>query len=294
MILEESQQQDSNGGGSDDAIFTMTLDAQFAARIEDKFGNTRRGENFPGLLETKVSASLARAIHQHWSREVREKLSVNAVRRFQDDLDQISHGQFYSSKAAAAQERHAIGANPGLDDEYYESANYDGDAGEEWTEIKKVPPNVRRAELKALRERRVDLYQKAAAAFKKKSGGEAFYYSEEGRKLTDKINSLETDFRYQLFLDSNPLGSCKLDLHGLSAAEAAERLEWWLEAKTRELRKEPGGQTTKKLEVVVGRGLGSRGGKVKIKPAVESFLRENGYSHSEGLNEGAIVVVIRK
>ena len=91
--------------------------------------------------------------------------------------------------------------------------------------------DFQRSEIKALRERRVELYQKAAAAFKKKSGGEAAYYSEEGRKLTDKIAGMEVDFRFQLFMDSNPLGSTKLDLHGLTTAEAVERLEWWLEAK---------------------------------------------------------------
>ena len=91
--------------------------------------------------------------------------------------------------------------------------------------------DLQRSEIKALRERRVELYQKAAAAFKKKSGGEAAYYSEEGRKLTDKIAGMEVDFRFQLFMDSNPLGSTKLDLHGLTTAEAVERLEWWLEAK---------------------------------------------------------------
>ena len=77
----------------------------------------------------------------------------------------------------------------------------------------------------------MELYQKAAAAFKKKSGGEAAYYSEEGRKLTDRIQGMEVDFRFQLFMDSNPLGSTKLDLHGLTTQEAVERLEWWLEAK---------------------------------------------------------------
>ena len=90
---------------------------------------------------------------------------------------------------------------------------------------------IQRSEINALRERRVELYQKAAAAFKKKSGGEAAYYSEEGRKLTDRIQGMEVDFRFQLFMDSNPLGSTKLDLHGLTTQEAVERLEWWLEAK---------------------------------------------------------------
>ena len=42
---------------------------------------------------------------------------------------------------------------------------------------------------------------------------------------------MEVDFRFQLFMDSNPLGSTKLDLHGLTTQEAVERLEWWLEAK---------------------------------------------------------------
>ena len=63
-----------------------------------------------------------------------------------------------------------------------------------------MPANVQRSEIKALRERRVELYQKAAAAFKKKSGGEAAYYSEEGRKLTDKIHGMEADFRFRVVI----------------------------------------------------------------------------------------------
>ena len=47
--------------------------------------------------------------------------------------------------------------------------------------------------------------------------------------------------------------------------------------------------------MVTGRGLGSRG-KLgpRIKPAVESFLRESGISFSEGMNEGCLEVVVRK
>ena len=169
-----------------------------------------------------------RAIHHHWSAEVREKLSTAAIQRFQKDLEHIGHGQ-YSSRAGKSA-LSPLGSNPGLEDAFYETQNYEGD-DEGWTEFSPIPANVQRSEIKAMRDRRVELYQKAAAAFKKKSGGEAAYYSEEGRKLTDKIHDLEVDFRFQLFMDSNPLGNTKLDLHGLTTHEALERLEWWLEAK---------------------------------------------------------------
>jgi hypothetical protein len=290
----------------------MTLDAEFAARIEEMFGNVRKGENFPGLLQLTVPASMASAIHQYWAEEVKDKLSEAAVMRFKQDLEQISHGQ-YSARARSAGS--GVGSNPGLEDEFYEANNYYNGGGDDdgWTEVKLVPKNVQRyvaqdvchylsilnnptfrSEIIALRQRRVELYQKAAAEYKKKTGA-AGYYSEEGRSMTAKINGLEADFRYKLFVDSNPLGSNKVDLHGLTAAEAVERLQWWVEAKQKELVcQDCPSHTTKKLEVVTGRGLGSRGGKVRIKPAVESFLREAGISHSEGSNEGVIDVVIRK
>lgn len=181
-------------------------------------------------MEQIIIGFHCRAIHHHWSTEVREKLSTAAVQRFQKDLENIGHGQ-YSSRASKAA-LSPLGSNPGLEDAFYETQNYEGFGDDEgWTEFRPVPANVQWSEIKAMRDRRVELYQKAAAAFKKKSGGVAGYYSEEGRKLTDKIHGMEVDFRFQLFMDSKPLGSTKLDLHGLTTTEALERVEWWLEAK---------------------------------------------------------------
>ena len=101
---------------------------------------------------------------------------------------------------AVGAESHSLLYCTGLEDAFYEThkCGDDEDDDEGWTEFSPMPANVQRSEIRALRERRVELYQKAAAAFKKKSGGEAAYYSEEGRKLTDKIHGMEADFRYRV------------------------------------------------------------------------------------------------
>ena len=58
MVLEQTQQEASSS--SPYSAFSVTLDAQFAAQMEDAFGNARKGENFPGLLQANIPAPLAR------------------------------------------------------------------------------------------------------------------------------------------------------------------------------------------------------------------------------------------
>ena len=77
-----------------------------------------------------------RAIHHHWSAEVREKLSTAAVQRFQKDLENIGHGQ-YSSRASRATALSPLGSNPGLEEAFYETQVGDDD-DEGWTEFRKV------------------------------------------------------------------------------------------------------------------------------------------------------------
>ena len=82
-----------------------------------------------------------RAIHHHWSAEVREKLSTAAVQRFQKDLEHIGHGQ-YSSRASKAT-LSPLGSHPnGLENAFYETQSYEGDDDEGWTEYRPVPANV--------------------------------------------------------------------------------------------------------------------------------------------------------
>ena len=58
MVLEQTQREATESTSY--ATFPVTLDAQFAAQMEDAFGNARKGENFPGLLQATIPAPLAR------------------------------------------------------------------------------------------------------------------------------------------------------------------------------------------------------------------------------------------
>ena len=61
LVLEQTQQEASPPTSpSPHSAFSVTLDAQFAAQMEDAFGNARKGENFPGLLQANIPAPLAR------------------------------------------------------------------------------------------------------------------------------------------------------------------------------------------------------------------------------------------
>ena len=61
LVLEQAQHQDTSATAVPaQSTFCVTLDAQFAAQVEDAFGNARKGENFPGLLQANIPASLAR------------------------------------------------------------------------------------------------------------------------------------------------------------------------------------------------------------------------------------------
>ena len=58
LVLEQTQREAAES--TSHITFPVTLDAQFAAQMEDAFGNARKGENFPGLLQATIPAPLAR------------------------------------------------------------------------------------------------------------------------------------------------------------------------------------------------------------------------------------------
>ena len=60
LVLDQTQQEAAASPSSHHSTFSVTLDAQFAAQMEDAFGNARKGENFPGLLQANIPAPLAR------------------------------------------------------------------------------------------------------------------------------------------------------------------------------------------------------------------------------------------
>lgn len=61
-----------------------------------------------------------------------------------------------------------------------------------------------------MKEKRSEYYQKAAFAFKRKQGGVAAYYSEEGRRVTENLKMMEETFKKQTFENRNRLAKLSL------------------------------------------------------------------------------------
>ena len=260
----------------------MVLDAEFASKLEETFGPVRtpgRGGHFPGSLNVQLPTGLARAIHSYWKRSLEDRLSLDAL----SDLTLGSNKQPSWSQATGSRGRPIKPAEK----EYLPPA-------QQWDENTKP---VTREEIDYARERRSEVFNKAAKAFKAKQGGVAAYYSEEGRDLNVKIQQMESAFRYQEFTRANqarvgsPLGahSNSIDLHGLTVEEALESLAWFLDMKYDQLSKAT--VQTARLEIITGKG---RTGKAKIRPAVAKYLKEEGLRPMETNGGGSYEVVIKK
>ena len=78
-----------------------------------------------------------------------------------------------------------------------------------------------------------------------------------------------------------------LDLHGLFVKEA---LDTMMDLINNLKKKKTNGSQL--LEVITGAGKHSSGGKARIKPAVLSFLRDNGFSYKE-VNSGVLLVLVK-
>ena len=258
----------------------MVLDADFAARLEAAFGPVRANgrDRFPGSNDVTVPASLARAIHTYWKRSTDDRLTEEALAELTlNNRPKTAASALLGTWQVASPRRSPTPKDDG-----------EGSTHGYWDE--NVKP-VSRRDIDLAKARRVEVFQKAASAFKARQGGVAGYYSEEGRNLTEKIARMEQDFRYQEFRRSNDSGKSNnsIDLHGLTVEEAMDSLAWFVDMKFDQLRHSV--YATAKLEVITGKG--SRG-KAKIRPAVGKWLKDQGLSATETNGGGSYEVVIKK
>lgn len=254
--------------------FSLVLDAEFAAKLEASFGSVRKNGNFPGAMDCKIPKSLAKVIFGYWKRDYAAQLSLAKA----EELNQVQKGNLFSTQIHKPS---ASSSNNSMANGVHKM----------WTSDVLEPANqvVTRQEIDLLKAKRAECYQKAARAFKGKKGGEAFYYSDEGRRLTSQIESLESNYRYQTFVQSNEGRSTNsIDLHGFTVEEAVENLEWFLDLKQDQL--DHSVYATSHLEVITGRGSSS---KARIKPAAIKYLEERGLSFSE-INQGSLRVLIKR
>eukprot|EP00095_Tigriopus_kingsejongensis_P012702 maker-scaffold22_size673200-snap-gene-5.50 protein:Tk12702 transcript:maker-scaffold22_size673200-snap-gene-5.50-mRNA-1 annotation:"nedd4-binding protein 2 isoform x1" len=273
LILEHQSDADNQTAEKVPQDFSMVLDAEVAAQMEASFGLVRTSGNFPGALECKIPKALARVIFGYWKREYATQLSLAKV----EELDKNERHKFFSFQVA----KRAPAQAPEV------GLNGHADSWASWDASTSSP--ITQQDIDGLRTKRAEHFQKAARAFKAKKGGEAFYYSDEGRKLTTQIESMESNYRYQAFLQANQgRGNNSLDLHGMTVSQAVESLEWFLDMKQAQL--DGSVYATSHLEIITGRGTQY---KARIKPAAMSFLRERNLKYSEA-NQGSLTVLIKR
>ncbi|KXJ22434.1 NEDD4-binding protein 2 [Exaiptasia diaphana] len=133
---------------------------------------------------------------------------------------------------------------------------------------------------------RDECFKKAALAFAQKQGELAQFYASQGHLHTEKIKEANNRAAAKILehknADNNPF---VLDLHGLHVPEALQALGERLNPPDMIHR-------PKFISVVTGRGLHSKQGKAKIKPAVIDYLQRNNYRYEE-MHAGQLKVFLK-
>eukprot|EP01134_Creolimax_fragrantissima_P000419 CFRG0419T1 len=134
----------------------------------------------------------------------------------------------------------------------------------DYTELRE-PANV-------LLEERAMYFRRAAEAFKRKQFQLAFYYSQEGRYLTVRIQKAQGKAAREIFRRNNPNFPriSSVDLHGLHVIEAVQLVKSVVSAK----------DPRRSMRIITGMGTHSTCG-AKLRPSIKNFLQQNGYDFVE-------------
>ncbi|KAM9853535.1 NEDD4-binding protein 2-like [Aulostomus maculatus] len=140
-------------------------------------------------------------------------------------------------------------------------------------------PDIFRAEARLQQKLQLDCFARAGEAYHQGRMEEAEFYAQQGHlhvRLMEEANqraSAQTFWKLNTRLQKNVL-----DLHGQRVQEALTWLAHILNSKTRELQH---GLCRPRLSVITGRGVHSKGGVARIRPAVMEFLTRNNYKFRE-------------
>ncbi|ODQ67825.1 DUF1771-domain-containing protein [Nadsonia fulvescens var. elongata DSM 6958] len=151
--------------------------------------------------------------------------------------------------------------------------------------------HVEDAEYKRLRNLAQQEYEKRARCFSDSkqsynngNGVEAKTLSELGKEHGNKMDQYNKQAAGYVFRANNADSDAdEIDLHGLYVKEAEEFLEVRIiAAKNR-------GES--RLEAIVGKGLHSKDGVAKLKPAVERLCEQHGLRYSEDQKNAGVIVI---
>ncbi|KNC76864.1 hypothetical protein SARC_10662 [Sphaeroforma arctica JP610] len=115
-------------------------------------------------------------------------------------------------------------------------------------------------------------FQRAAEAYRSGNRQGAAAFSKEGRMHHDLALKLQREACELIFSSRNTRHSPEVDLHGLHVSEALELLEGLLGRAA---------ESNEYICIITGTGRHSVQGRARLRPAVEKYLTNHGYSYTD-------------
>lgn len=141
-----------------------------------------------------------------------------------------------------------------------------------------------RAKADKLYEKRNQLSQQSQAAYKSGDGKKAHELSEESKKVLDQAEDYNQRAAEYVFRENNAdSAEDEIDLHGLYVKEA----EFFLQLRIVQFIK----TNQSHLNVIVGKGLHSKNGIAKLKPAIDEMCDESKLKHHIDPNNSGVLVI---
>ncbi|KAK0212950.1 cytoplasmic protein [Desarmillaria ectypa] len=128
-------------------------------------------------------------------------------------------------------------------------------------------------------------FSESHEAYSRGDGAAAKELSNQGKKHQQKMEELNKEASDWIFIENNRDSEPgEIDLHGLYVKEAIARTDIALEEAKR--------RGNSEMRLIVGKGLHSRGGTAKIRPAIEKLMRKHQLvAELDPSNSGVLVVV---
>lgn len=141
-----------------------------------------------------------------------------------------------------------------------------------------------RAEADKLYKKRNQLSQQSQAAYKSGDGKKAHDLSEKAKQVLDEAENYNRQAAAYVFRENNTdSAEDEIDLHGLYVKEA----EYFLQVRIVHFVR----THQSHLKVIVGKGLHSKNGIAKLKPAIDEMCDESGLRHRiDSHNLGVLII----